>query len=174
MATLKFNGSSYTVDHAVKGSNYIHGYDSAGIKIVGFEGVVDFSPFQYDAQYLSPESCLEDPNNSVKFHDNRLMRPNGQTVSTSFYTEVTVPNTGWTRANTAYRLYISGIDGLLSTDTPIVDVVTTQADVDANKLTLEAWSHIVTITTAGDGGINIFTDGEIPAVSFNIKILVVR
>lgn len=91
----------------------------------------------------------------------------------TFYKEVVVSNEGWAQANTAYRKLVA-VEGLLDTDTPIVDVVTTQADTEANKLTLEAWSHIVTVTTAGDGQVNIFTDGEIPAVTFTMKVKVVR
>ena len=45
MAILTFNGESYTVDHAVKGADFIHGYDADSVLIVASDGIVNFSCF---------------------------------------------------------------------------------------------------------------------------------
>lgn len=66
MATLKFNEISYTVDHAVKGEDYVHGYDENGNRIVAITGIEDFSKIAYDGSYLSPEVCAEEECNNVK------------------------------------------------------------------------------------------------------------
>lgn len=67
MATLTYNGTSYTVDHAVKGADFIHGYDANAVMIVSFEGIKDFSAFDYDGTYMEPEHCLAEGCNDVKF-----------------------------------------------------------------------------------------------------------
>lgn len=67
MATLTFNGESYTVDHAVKGADFIHGYDANAVMIVSFEGITNFSDFTYDGTYMEPEHCLAEGCNDVKF-----------------------------------------------------------------------------------------------------------
>ena len=77
MAILTFNGASYTVDHAVKGADYIHGYDADSIMIVSFEGITDFSGFTYDGTYLEPEHCLAEGCNDVKCVDGTLKKKDG-------------------------------------------------------------------------------------------------
>lgn len=66
METLTFNGIQYTVDHAVKGTDYIHAYDAAGVLVVAFDGVTDFSGFTYSGEYMEPAMCLADPKNTLK------------------------------------------------------------------------------------------------------------
>lgn len=65
MATLTFNGSTYTVDHATKGTDYIHGYDANGNAVVSIEGIKDFSSVEYDGEYLDPTSCANEECNTV-------------------------------------------------------------------------------------------------------------
>lgn len=45
MATVSFNGDSYSCDKAIKGSDYIHLLDASGMLVASFEGIVDFSAF---------------------------------------------------------------------------------------------------------------------------------
>lgn len=66
MATLKFNDTSYIVDHAVKGDDYVHGYDESGVMLVAIEGIEDFSTVTYDGTYMSPEFCAEEECNKVR------------------------------------------------------------------------------------------------------------
>lgn len=81
MQTLKYGGLSYTVDHAVKGVDYIHGYNADGQRIVAFDGVTDFSDFEYTGTYLAPDKCLEEGCNVVKHVDGRLLRGDGKMLS---------------------------------------------------------------------------------------------
>lgn len=67
METLTYNGESFTVDHAAQGADYIHGYDAAGVLIVAFGGVTDFSGFTYSGTYMSPSDCLGEACNDVKY-----------------------------------------------------------------------------------------------------------
>ena len=81
MAKLTFNGETYTVDYAVKGADFIHGYDSEGIKIISYDGISDFSDFGYDQSYLEPEEFFQELDNIVRHHEGALKRSDGNTLS---------------------------------------------------------------------------------------------
>ena len=81
MATLTFNGESYAVDHAVKGADFIHGYDANAVMIVSFEGITDFSGFTYDGTYMEPEHCLAEGCNDVKYVSRSLKKADGTALS---------------------------------------------------------------------------------------------
>ena len=107
MATITFLGESFEVDHAVKGEDYVHGYDAAGHCIISIDGVKDFSLITYDGVYMNPRECLSEPCNSVKYCGGSLKTADGEMVSTckvlwenadktsSFPAQtITVPNLG--------------------------------------------------------------------------------
>jgi hypothetical protein len=81
MATLTFNSTEYSVDHAVKGPDYVHGYDANGVIIVSFEGVRNFSKIVYSGVYLDPTECLEEACNDVKHCSGRLKRRDGTVLT---------------------------------------------------------------------------------------------
>lgn len=77
MYYLKFKDITYEVDHAVKGVDYIHGYNADGVRVVAFEGITDFSVFEYDGEYMAPTECLEDPCNNLRVVGGQLLRSDG-------------------------------------------------------------------------------------------------
>ena len=81
MATITFNGESFEVDHAVKGEDYVHGYDAEGICIISIDGVSDFSDITYDGVYMDPRECMAEPCNSVKYCGGFLKTADGAPVS---------------------------------------------------------------------------------------------
>ena len=81
MATLTFNGETFTVDYAVKGADFIHGYDTDGTGIVFFDGISDFSAFAYDSSYLEPSECFQEYSNLVRHHEGALKRSDGETLT---------------------------------------------------------------------------------------------
>ena len=81
MGLLTYYDNSYTVDHAVKGADFIHGYDENAVLIVSFEGIRDFSGFTYDGTYLEPEHCLAEGSNDVKHVDGELKKADGTALS---------------------------------------------------------------------------------------------
>lgn len=83
MATITFMSKSYTVDHAVKGADYVHGYDANGDRVVSIDGISDFGAVTYDGVYISPQDCLEDPCNAVRHCGGRLVRADGTELSQS-------------------------------------------------------------------------------------------
>lgn len=83
MAVITYLGESYTVDHAVKGANYIHGYDAEGIMVVSFEGVTNFSDFTYSGTYMNPETCLAEGCNDVKYAGGSLKKRDGTELTPS-------------------------------------------------------------------------------------------
>lgn len=81
MDTLKFGNETYTVDHAVKGNDYIHGYDANGTCVVAFDGITDFSQFTYSGTYMNPDTCAEEACNDVKYCNGKLVTRGGADVS---------------------------------------------------------------------------------------------
>lgn len=80
METLTFNGTQYTVDHAAKGTDYIHGYDADGVLVVAFDGVTDFSGFTYSGSYMTPSDCLAEVCNDVKFCGGHFKTRGGEDI----------------------------------------------------------------------------------------------
>ena len=80
-------------------------------------------------------------------------------------------NTNWVETSTGMFLTNAQCDGLLESDTPILDVVTGDS-LDDNKLFIEAWSHVVK-AVASHGKIILYADST-PDVSFSFNIKVVR
>ena len=80
MANLTFNGETHVVDHAAKGTDYIHGYDANGQMIVCFEGITDFSAFTYDGTYMAPTSCATEACNEAIYIDGVLKTKGGTNV----------------------------------------------------------------------------------------------
>lgn len=81
MGILTYFDNSYTVDHAVKGADFIHGYDENAVLIVSFEGIRDFSGFTYDGTYLEPADYLDEGCNDVKVHGGSLKKADGTVLS---------------------------------------------------------------------------------------------
>lgn len=81
MATINFRGSKVVVDHAVKGSDYVHGFDASGKLLVSIEGITDFSCVTYDGTYMSPDKCANEPRNEIRHVNGRFVRRDGTIVS---------------------------------------------------------------------------------------------
>jgi len=81
MAILTFNEVPYTVDHAVKGTDYVHGYNAAGVCIVAIERIKDFSAIDYDGEYLAPEACFAESCNEVRCVNGLLVLREGAVLS---------------------------------------------------------------------------------------------
>lgn len=77
MATLKFNESTFTVHHVVKGSDYIHGYNDNNECIVAIDGISDFSVVEYDGEYVAPDACITETCNEVLCINGVLVRRDG-------------------------------------------------------------------------------------------------
>ena len=77
MATITFMGTNYTVDHAVKGDDYVRGYAANGDCVIAIEGVSDFSAIVYSDSYLRPNACASESCNDVKHVNGALVRRDG-------------------------------------------------------------------------------------------------
>lgn len=78
MATLKFDGKTYTVDHAVKGPDYVHGYSADGTLVISLDGVSNFSGITYSGTYLAPGDCVAETCNDVKYCGGLLQTADGR------------------------------------------------------------------------------------------------
>lgn len=97
MATITCYGKSYTVDHAVKGADYVHGYNADGELVVSLEGVRDFSEITYSGSYISPSICITEACNDIKFCEGVFKTRDGRTVYipfTAFEHGESLPNFG--------------------------------------------------------------------------------
>ncbi len=83
MATLKFDSKSYNVDHAVKGTDYVHGYDADGNVVISIDGISDFSVVNYSGTYINPEDCITEGCNDLKYCDGKVKTKNGREVPAS-------------------------------------------------------------------------------------------
>lgn len=81
MPVISFCGESFTVDHAVKGANYVHGYDANGVLIISLDNVTDFSGITYTGNYMSPGSCLAESCNDVKYCGGSLKKRDGTVLA---------------------------------------------------------------------------------------------
>ena len=80
--------------------------------------------------------------------------------------------TTWTEgANSVYSQTIS-VQGIRSTDTPIIDVVL-DSDPVAAQSQLDAWSYISRISTSNNS-ITVYAVGVAPSTAIPIQILCVR
>lgn len=82
MATITFNGESFTVDHAVQGADYVHGYDAESNLVIAFDGVSNLSAISYDGVYVMAGNCLAEPCNDVKYCEGVLKTRAGEVIQT--------------------------------------------------------------------------------------------
>ena len=172
MATLIFNEESYTIDHAVKGTDYIHGYAANGNLIVSFEGITDFSLFTFDGEYMIPEQCVSEPCNNVLFVNNTLVTQDGKDIATiaedtteavRIFTNVTVTVAMWEEDNTYIDFpYKVDIPCLGVMDNYVADVTFDIADATSG--------NYAPVSATGSGIVTIYaaeipeTDIEIPSI----------
>ena len=81
MPVLTFNGNSHTVDHAVKGPDYVHGYDVNGVCVISIDGVTDFSGIKYNGVYMDPEDCVTESCNDLKLYSGKIQTADGRPVT---------------------------------------------------------------------------------------------
>lgn len=80
--------------------------------------------------------------------------------------------TTWTEGSSSVYSQTISVQGILSTDTPIIDVVL-DSDPVAAQSQLDAWSYISRIST-GNNSITVYAVGTAPNVAIPIQILCVR
>ena len=93
MPNLTFCGETYAVNHAVKGADYIHGYDANSVCIVAFEGVADLTAIGYDGTFMAPGDCAEEACNKVVYCGGKLKTLGDVEVTKGVAVELTAD--GW-------------------------------------------------------------------------------
>ena len=169
MSILSFNEESYYVDHAVKGADYVHGYNADGVLVVSIEGVKDFSCVTFDGSYMPAESCVSEACNEVRHINGVLVRRDGGAVNVS-KVRYAVVGVDWETEGNYYYQDIT-VEGILETDTPFVGVKTGD-DNDANSEYQAAMSKVFRISTH-QNRIRLWVKLK-PSIAFPIQIKVVR
>lgn len=80
--------------------------------------------------------------------------------------------TTWTEGSSSVYSQTISVQGILSTDTPIIDVVL-DSDPQAAQSQLDAWSYISRISTSNNA-ITVYAVGAAPNVAIPIQILCVK
>ena len=160
MGILTYYDNSYTVDHVVKGADFIHGYDENAVLIVSFEGIRDFSGFTYDGTYLEPEHCLAEGCNDVKCVGGKLVTRDGKTVSSTV--EVTLTASGW--ADGVYTLSLNGVTADSNQEIlPAVGITTEQLEAMQAANIQDGGQAINTIT--------LKAYGDVPTIDLPIRVI---
>lgn len=160
MAVITYLGTDYTVDHAVKGADYIHGYDANAVMIVSFEGISDFSLFSYNGNYMAPDHCLAEGCNDVRCVGGVLVTRDGKSVSTTV--EATLLASGW--ADGVYTLSVDGVTANSNQEIlPALGITTEQ---------LEALQG-ANIQDGGQtaGNITLKAFGDVPTIDIPIRVI---
>lgn len=83
-------------------------------------------------------------------------------------------STSWTGSSSAGWSQTIAVNGIKSTDEPIVDVLLDSNVVNTNKQSLEAWAKVSHVTTA-DNNITVYSyAAEKPGNPFKIQLKVVK
>ena len=160
LVVIKGDGASGTADDP----EYYTG------DLVGGAEVVDMPLYRIPIAGLNigtPVRLFDDPVESFEEHKN----DSSIHTTVNDYT-VSVP-ASWAEdtTNGGYKQTVAVAD-ILATDNPIYDVVL-GADTDANELYIEAFYQVTRLTTE-NGKITLWANVEKPAVSFSIRLKVIR
>lgn len=150
MATLTFNGKAYTVDHAVKGADYVHGYNASGNCVVSIDGVKDFSAIAYDGEYLAPDSCFAESCNEVRCVGGKLVKRDG--------TEVPDLGAPIIQVSTCRALKASDIGKFLRVDASVT--ITVSANVLPVGAELEIFRNTSGVVTIAADGVSFAVAGN--------------
>lgn len=156
MATLTFCGESYTVDHAVKGADYVHGYNANGVCVVAFEDVADLTAIEYDGEYLAPEECATEVCNKVVYCGGKLKTLGGALVINAVTVELTAE--GWTDG--AQSVNVEGATG--DNSVIVSPVPESRADYSDGGIYCAAQST----------GVLTFQCESAPAVAISVNVLI--
>ena len=141
MATITFCGESFTVDHAVKGADYVHGYDAEGNLVISLDGVTDFSGIAYDGTYMTPSGCLAEICNDVKYCEGALKKRDGTVLTASDFGAAPV---GYGLGKlTTYDVYSDA-----EIDAVLVDIINGMGDHVFKRITL-SFKSTTNFTNAG-------------------------
>ena len=160
MATLTYLSETYEVDHATKGADFIHAFDSNGCPVVFFDGITDFSGFTYSGAYMAPENCAADGCNDILFVGGKLQTKDGRSVAKTV--EATLLAASW--RGTSYRLNLSNITATSNQD--IIPAVT----INATQLEALQGANLVD-GGQGSGYIDLVAFGDVPNIDIPIRVL---
>lgn len=158
MAVLTFLGESYTVDHAVKGADYVHGYDANGVCIVAFEDMADLTAIGYDGTFMAPGDCEAEVCNKVVYCGGKLKTLGGVEIIKGV--AVSLPASGW-----AGNAQTANVAGVAAGSIVIVSAAPESRD---------AWNDAEVYCSGQGNGTLTFACGSVPTanITANVVILV--
>lgn len=147
-------------------------YDSKGLVTSGADlSASDIPDISATYETKSNKSDSYSASSSTTYASTKAL-VDGLTTKAEVSNYTATITTTWTEgANSVYSQTIS-VQGILSTDTPIIDVVL-DSDPTTAQSQLDAWSYISRISTSNNA-ITVYAVGTAPNVAIPIQILCVR
>ena len=147
-------------------------YDSKGLVTAGADlSVSDIPDISGTYETISNKSDSYSVSSSTTYASTKAL-VDGLSTKAEVSNYTATITTTWTEgANSVYYQTIS-VQGILSTDTPIIDVVL-DSDPVAAQNQMDAWSYISRISTSNDS-ITVYAVGIAPTTAIPIQILCVR
>ena len=147
-------------------------YDSKGLVTAGADlSASDIPDISATYEAISNKSDSYSASSSTTYASTKAL-VDGLTTKAEVSNYTATITTTWTEgANSVYSQTIS-VQGIRSTDTPIIDVVL-DSDPVAAQNQMDAWSYISRISTSNDS-ITVYAVGVAPTTAIPIQVLCVR
>lgn len=117
------------------------------------------------------DSAVTKTNNAQSTADIALEKANASAITKTYQVAISISSWSEDSVNGGFACVVS-VDGILSTDNPIADVVL-GSDIDANALYIEAWALVTRIATS-ENTITLYANESKPETAFTIQLKVVR
>lgn len=147
-------------------------YDSKGLVTAGADlSVSDIPDISGTYEVISNKSDSYTQSSSTTYSSTKAL-VDGLSTKAEVQSYTTTITTTWTEGTSSVYSQTISVPGILSTDTPIIDVVLDNDPTTAQDQ-MDAWSYISRIT-ANDNSITVYANGVAPTTAIPIQILCVR
>ena len=147
-------------------------YDSKGLVTAGADlSVSDIPDISATYETKSNKSDSYTQSSSTTYSSTKAL-VDGLSTKAEVQSYTTTITTAWTEGTSSVYSQTISVQGLLTTDTPIIDVVLDNDPTTAQDQ-MDAWSYISRIT-ANDNSITVYANGVAPTTAIPIQILCVR
>ena len=147
-------------------------YDSKGLVTAGADlSVSDIPDISATYETKSNKSDSYTQSSSTTYSSTKAL-VDGLSTKAEVQSYTTTITTTWAEGTGSVYSQTISVQGLLTTDTPIIDVVLDNDPTTAQDQ-MDAWSYISRIT-ANDNSITVYANGVAPTTAIPIQILCVR
>ena len=147
-------------------------YDSKGLVTAGADlSASDIPDISATYETKSNKSDSYSASSSTTYASTKAL-VDGLTTKAEVSNYTATITTTWTEGSSSVYSQTISVQGILSTDTPIIDVVL-DSDPTTAQNQMDAWSYISRIST-GNNSITVYAVGSAPTTAIPLQILCVR